>query len=147
MKDNIKTAVDMFQEGYSCSQAVLGTYAEQLGASKDTALKLASGLGGGIGRTGEICGAVTGAILVIGLKYGTTNPKDQTSKYECYSKARQFCEEFKARTGSLICRELLGFDFNTPEGMARSKQAGAFGHCPEFVQIAVEILDSMLTKS
>lgn len=146
MKDSVDQAVMMFNEGYSCSQSIFAAYAMQFGISQDTALKIAAGLGGGVGRTGEICGAVTGATLVLGLKFGTTDPKDKSAKYDCYSKVKTFCDEFKNRTGSLICRELLGFDFTSPDGAARSRQPGAFEHCPEFVKIAGEILDSMLEK-
>jgi C_GCAxxG_C_C family probable redox protein len=146
MKDRVKDAVEMFKEGYSCSQAIFATYGGELGIEREAALKIAAGLGGGIGKTGETCGALTGAILILGLKFGTTNPKDTSGKYHCYSKSKAFCDEFKARCGTLICRELLGFDFNTPEGLELSKQPGAFQHCPEFVQIAAEILESMLEK-
>jgi C_GCAxxG_C_C family probable redox protein len=147
MKNRIKDAVEMFGEGYSCSQAVVAAYADRFGVDRDAALRIASGLGGGLGRSGNVCGAVTGAILILGLKFGTTNPKDKSGKFECYNKVQFFCDEFRTRTGSLICRELLGFDFNTPEGMIHSKRPGAFEHCPEFVQIAAEILDSMLEKA
>jgi C_GCAxxG_C_C family probable redox protein len=144
MKERIKQAVEMFNEGYSCSQAIVAAYGDRFGVDKNTALKIASGLGGGVGRTGGICGAVTGATLILGLKYGTTNPKDKTAKYETYKKVQVFCEDFKTRAGSLICRELLGFDLGSPEGVLRAKQPGAFEHCPEFVQIAAEILETML---
>ncbi|MBM4103806.1 MAG: C_GCAxxG_C_C family protein [Planctomycetes bacterium] len=144
MNQRVKQAVEMFNEGYSCSQAIVAAYEDRFGVGKNTALKIASGLGGGVGLTGGICGAVTGAILILGLKYGTTNPKDKAAKYETYKKVQVFCDEFKTRAGSLICRELLGFDFMTPEGALLAKQPGAFEHCPEFVQIAAEILESML---
>jgi C_GCAxxG_C_C family probable redox protein len=147
MKQRIKQAVDLFNEGYSCSQAIVAAFADNFNLDRNTALKIASGLGGGVGRTGDMCGAVTGAVLVLGLQFGTTDPKDKTAKFETYKKVQLFIEEFKQQAGSLICRELLGFDFNTPEGIIRSKQPGAFEHCPEFVQIAAQILESMLEQS
>jgi len=146
MEQRIKQAVELFNEGYSCSQAIVAAYADKFNLDRNTALKIASGLGGGVGRTGDICGAVTGAVLVLGLQFGTTDPKDITAKFETYQKVQLFTEEFKHQAGSLVCRELLGFDFNTPEGIIRSKQPGAFEHCPEFVQIAAQILESMLDK-
>lgn len=142
----VKQTVEMFNEGYSCSQAIFTIYGVQFGIDKDTALKIGSGLGGGIGATGNTCGAAIGAVLVLGLKFGSTNPKDKNAKYATYKKVREFCDEFKARAGSLLCRELLGFDFMTPQGALRAKQPGAFEHCPEFVQIAAEILESMLKE-
>lgn len=144
MDDRVKYAVEMFNEGHSCSQAIAAAYGDRFGLDKDTALRIASGLGGGIGRTGNICGAVTGAVLILGLKFGTANPKDKNAKYATYKKVQDFCEEFQTRAGSLICRELLGFDLSGPEGALRAAQPGAFEHCPEFVQIAAEILESML---
>jgi C_GCAxxG_C_C family probable redox protein len=144
MENRVKRAVEMFSEGYSCSQAIVAAYGDRFGLDSSTALRIASGLGGGIGRTGNICGAVTGAILILGLKFGSTNPKDKNAKYAAYKKVQDFCEEFKAQSGSLICHELLGFDFMSPEGEMKSKQPGAFEHCPGYVQIAAEILESML---
>jgi len=144
MDDRVKQAVEMFNEGHSCSQAIVAAYGDRFGLDKNTALKIASGLGGGIGRTGNICGAVTGAILILGLKFGSTNPKDKTGKYAAYKKVQEFCEEFKDLAGSLICHELLGFDFMSPEGTLQAAQPGAFEHCPGYVQIAAELLESML---
>ncbi|MBN2513731.1 MAG: C_GCAxxG_C_C family protein [Sedimentisphaerales bacterium] len=146
MEQRIQQAVDLFEEGYSCSQAILAAYAGTFNLDRNTALRIASGLGGGVGRNGDMCGAVTGAVLVLGLQFGTTDPKDKTAKFETYKKVRMFTEEFKHRAGSVVCRELLGFDFNTPEGLIRVNQPGAFEHCPEFVRIAAEILESMLDK-
>jgi C_GCAxxG_C_C family probable redox protein len=144
MDNQVKQAVEMFNEGYSCSQAIFTIYGKQFGMDRDMALKIASGLGGGIGATGNTCGAALGAILILGLKFGSTNPKDKNAKYATYKKVREFCEEFKTRAGSLLCRELLGFDFMTPEGALRATQPGAFEHCPGYVEIAAEILESML---
>ncbi|MEN6307012.1 MAG: C-GCAxxG-C-C family protein [Anaerohalosphaeraceae bacterium] len=144
MSQRVKLAVDLFNEGFSCSQAIVAAYADQYGLDRNQALKIAAGLGGGIGRTGSVCGAVTGAILILGLRFGATDPKDKNAKFEAYKKVQLLNEEFKTRTGSLICRELLGFDFTTPEGGLRAKQPGAFEHCPEFVQIAAEIMETLL---
>jgi C_GCAxxG_C_C family probable redox protein len=144
MENRVKQAVEMFNEGYSCSQAIVAAYGEQFGLDRDTALKISSGLGGGLGRTGSICGAVTGAIRILGFKFGSTNPRDKNAKYATYKKVQEFCEEFKTSAGSLICHELLGFDFMTPEGDLKSAQPGAFEHCPGYVQIAAELLESKL---
>jgi C_GCAxxG_C_C family probable redox protein len=144
MDNEVKQAVEMFNEGYSCSQAIVAAYSDRFGLDRNTALKIASGLGGGVGRTGNICGAVTGAILILGLKFGSTNPKDKNAKYATYKKVRDFCEDFKTQAGSLICHELLGFDFMTQEGALKAALPGAFEHCPGYVQIAAELLESML---
>ena len=142
--DKAKHAVKLFDEGYNCSQAVLGAFAESFGMDEKTALTLASGFGGGMGRMGGVCGALTGAIMVLGLKYGSADASDKTAKHEMYRKTRTLAEELKLRSGSLYCRDLLGFDMSTDEGQLAAKQAGAFHDCPEFVRMAAEILEEML---
>lgn len=133
-------------EGYSCSQAVAAAYADRFHLKRDIALKISAGFGGGIGRTGNVCGSVTGAILILGLQFGAIDPKDRAGKHAAHGKVQLFCDRFRERTGSLLCNELLGFDFNTPEGIFCSKQPGAFENCPRFVQTATEILDSLLEE-
>ncbi len=89
-------AISLFQEGFNCSQSVLAAWCSRFGLDEETALKMAAGLGGGIGRTGGICGALTGAILVLGLRYGTADPKDKNTKYVLYRKTQTLMEQFKA---------------------------------------------------
>lgn len=144
--DTVEHAVSLFQKGYNCSQAVLAAWCEQFGLSKQTALKMAGGLGGGIGRTGEICGTLTGAILVLGLRYGTDAPNDKNTRYDLYRKTQDLMQRFKNHAGSLYCRQLLGFDMSTPEGLAASRKPGAFEPCPQFVRIAAESLDTLLKQ-
>jgi C_GCAxxG_C_C family probable redox protein len=143
MNQSEKT-VRLFEKGYNCSQAVLAAWAEQFQLPQETALKLAGGLGGGIGRSGEICGALTGAILVLGLRYGTADPHDKNTKYDLYRRTQDLMHRFKENAGSLYCRQLLGFDMDAPEGLAASQKPGAFDNCPQFVRIAAELLDKML---
>jgi C_GCAxxG_C_C family probable redox protein len=140
----VQRAVDLFEEGYSCSQAVTAAFADLFHLERDIALRISAGLGGGIGRTGSVCGAVTGAILILGLKFGVTDPKDKAGKLAAYEKVRLFGDRFRERTGSSICKDLLGFEFNTPEGTIRSQQPGAFERCPQLIQTAAEILESLL---
>ena len=137
-------AVQLFDEGYNCSQAVLGAFCESFGLDQKTAFTLASGFGGGLGCMGEVCGSLTGAIMVLSLKYGSADPADKTAKMQNYRKVKELAEEFKLQTGSVICRELLGFDMNTREGQLSAKQPDAFHDCPQFVRIAAEILEEML---
>jgi C_GCAxxG_C_C family probable redox protein len=135
-------AVKLFNSGYNCAQAVLAAFCEPLGLDRVTAYKLASGFGGGLGAKGEICGALSGAIMALGLKFGCSDP-DKTAKAETYRKTRELAEEFKLRTGSLYCRDLLGFDLGTPEGQSLAKKPGSFDKCDDFVKIAAEILQEM----
>jgi C_GCAxxG_C_C family probable redox protein len=109
----------------------------------ESALRVASGFGGGMGCMGEACGAVTGAIMVLGLRHGAATA-DREAKEQVYQKVSEFIQRFKARNGTMTCRELLGCDISTPEGLQRMRDQGLFTTlCPRFVQDAVEILEEM----
>jgi len=138
-------ALSCFKEGFSCSQAVFSTYAVDMGLSRETALKVSQAFGGGMGQMGEVCGAVTGAFMVIGLKYGRTKIDDDEAKRKTYALVKEFTEKFKARNGTIICRELLGCDIGTPEGNRVAKDKELFSTvCPSFVRDAVDILEKIL---
>lgn len=138
-------AVSIFKEGFNCSQAILSAYAEQLGLDREMSLKISGAFGGGMGRMGEICGAVTGAFMVIGLKYAKTRAEDEEKKEKTYRLVKEFVSRFKNRNGSIVCRELLGFDISTPEGMKQIKERNLFSVlCPKFVQDSAEILEEIL---
>jgi C_GCAxxG_C_C family probable redox protein len=139
-----QAAVELFNNGCNCSQAVLAIYGQEYGLSQENALRLAAGFGGGLGGTGGICGALTGACMALGLAFGPSVPGDKTGKAEMYRKIRILGEEFKKRAGATMCRDLLGFNLSTPEGQLAAKQPRAFDKCDEFVRIAAEILDGML---
>ncbi len=137
-------AVGSFCDGFLCSQAVLSAYCEEEGLERGLALKLATGLGGGMGRTAHTCGAVTGAILVIGLKKGPVETNDVASREETYYLVREFLNQFQQRHGSVECCSLLGCDIGTPEGYQRALDEGLFRRiCPGLVGSAVEILEEM----
>jgi C_GCAxxG_C_C family probable redox protein len=141
--DHVSKGVSFFNEGGNCSQAVLYAFAEELGLDETMAIKLASGFGGGIGCSGGVCGALTGAVLAMGLMTGNADVTDKTAKAETYRKTRLLCEEFKLRAGSMECRELLGFDMGRPEGQLAAKNPGAFHDCPGYVKIAIELVQEM----
>lgn len=103
-------AKELFLQGYNCSQAILGAFAEELGLDLETAMKLASSFGGGMGRLREVCGAVSGMFMVAGLKYGYTSPVDREGKTNHYKLIQQLAEDFTNKNGSIICRELLGLN-------------------------------------
>ena len=138
-------AVGCFNEGFNCAQALLSTYCTQFGLGSEFALKLAEGFGGGMGRMGETCGAVTGAFMVIGLKHGRTAARDKELQEKTYGMVKEFVDRFKARNGSIVCRELLGYDISTPEGMALAKQRKVIATlCPKYVRDAAEIVEQIL---
>jgi C_GCAxxG_C_C family probable redox protein len=114
--NEIEKAVDCFEEGFMCSQAMLTAYADRFGMDRQTALKVSAAFGGGMGRMGEICGAVTGAFMVIGLKYGRMAVPDTEAHEKTTVLVNEFAERFKSLNGSIICRELLGCDLSTGEG-------------------------------
>jgi C_GCAxxG_C_C family probable redox protein len=123
---------------------VLSSYAE--GIDQETALKIASGFGGGMGRMAETCGAVTGAMMILGLRFGGTTP-DREAKESVYARIRDFADRFQARNGSLVCRILIGCDISTPEGYEMAQEKSLFTTtCPKFVRDAAEILEEMLAK-
>lgn len=145
MRPRIKSALEYFQEGFSCSQAVLAAYSEELGLDKDTALKIAQPFGGGIAQMGEICGAVTGAFMVIGLKWGRTKADDVAAKNKTYDCMREFMRRFRSIHPSLICKDLLGFDLSSPIEHKKAEESGAFESlCPGLVQTAAEIVEDLL---
>ena len=148
MNPNAQKAQTMFQEGFNCAQAVLAACGEPRGLSHDVALHVAGPFGGGMAGMGETCGAVTGAFMVIGLKYAKTTPEDDLSKQNGYQLVRQFTARFKERNQTICCRELLGCDISTPQGMDRAKTMGLFKTiCPKLVHDAAEIVEELLTSS
>jgi C_GCAxxG_C_C family probable redox protein len=147
MSTKSEQAVSCFEEGFCCSQAVLSVYAEEFGLSRVTALKISRGFGGGMGRMALTCGAVTGALMAIGLKYGNADALDKQSREQAYGLVREFARRFEERNGSIICRDLLGCDISKPEGIKTAKENGLFTSvCPEMVRSAAEILEEMMNE-
>jgi len=138
-------AVESFKEGFSCSQAVVAAFSDLFELDRQKALKISQAFGGGMARMGLTCGAVTGAFMAIGLKYGRTRPEDGEAKEKTYALVHDFIREFKARHGSIVCRELIGVDLGTAEGHKQAIESGVFENlCCQYVQDAVEILDRIL---
>jgi C_GCAxxG_C_C family probable redox protein len=138
-------AAALFQEGFSCSQAVFATFSEDFGLDRDISLKLSQAFGGGMAHLGEACGAVTGAFMLIGLKYGRTRADDLEARDRTYAKMRQFADKFKALHCSIQCRCLLGLDIGTEEGMRLAREKNLFQTlCSNYVRNAVEIVEEIL---
>lgn len=138
-------ALQSFSNGFNCAQSVFSAYCEKLGLDKETALKISTSFGGGMGNTGQTCGAVTGALMLIGLKHGKYLPNDNVSKEKTYALVQEFSRKFKAKNGSLNCTELLGCDIGTAEGAkyARDNQLTK-KICPELVKEAANIIGQLL---
>jgi C_GCAxxG_C_C family probable redox protein len=140
------TAVALFSDGYSCSQAVLAAFARDLGLEHEAALKLASAFGGGIGRRGDVCGAVSGALMALGLALGHSG-NDDASKDATVELVRSFLERFEAAHGSVTCRTLIGHS-DSPEGRQKARDAGVFQSiCPALVADAARLVSSVLDEA
>lgn len=138
-------AVELFNQGFSCSQAVISAYADAVGLDPETALKVAAGFGGGMGRMAGTCGAITGAVMILGLKFGGATAENAEAKEKTYKRVRELVARFKARHGTMTCCELLGQDISTPEGLREAKDQQLFTtRCPKFVQSAAEILEELI---
>lgn len=138
-------AESLLKSGLNCCQAMLMAYAAEHGLTREDAMRIGSGFGGGMGGMGGMgltCGAVTGAYMVIGLKYPRP---DREHGAESSRRVQAFSQRFCRAHGTCACRELLGYDISTPEGNAAAREAGAFQRvCPKLVRSAAEILDQVL---
>ena len=144
-KSKTEQALLTFADGFSCSQSIVSSFGVDYGLSREKLLRVSGAFGAGMARMAETCGAVTGAFMVIGLKHGRTRIEDQESKETTYKLVREFVRRFKARNGTVLCRELLGCDLGTAEGM-RVAHANNLIHtrCPKFVKDAAELIEEML---
>jgi C_GCAxxG_C_C family probable redox protein len=140
----VEKTEELFQGGLNCAQALLSAYGPGLGLDQDNALKIAGAFGSGMGM-GETCGAVTGALMVVGLKHTKVKGLDYFSKEETYDIAAEFIIRFQERNGTVVCRELLGCDVSTIEGLRVARKEKKFKkQCPNYVRDAAEILEEML---
>lgn len=146
MKNHAAIAEEKFSGGYNCAQSVLFSFCEELGLDADTALKIACGFGAGMGRKGEVCGAVSGGVMVLGLKCGRGEKEERAQTDALYAKIRELIDRFSAKHGSCICRELLsGCNLATPEGQAYYWENQCFnGICRPCVRDAAEIVADLL---
>ncbi len=146
MTTRSEQAVSKFMEGYNCAQSVFFSFCDDLHMDQDTALKLACGFGAGMGRKEEVCGAVSGGIMVLGAKYGRGENEDRTATEKTYAKTRELLDQFAKKRGTFLCRQLLnGCELTTEEGQKQFKENDLLNKiCKPCVQDAVEILESIL---
>ncbi len=143
-----ETAKALFLEGYNCSQAVFGAFAEDLGLDFDTAMKLTSSFGGGMGRLREVCGGVSGMFLAAGLEYGYSDPHDKDAKAKHYERIQELAAAFREENGSIICRELLHLP-GGPDSPVPEERTGAYYKqrpCAELVECAANIFENYLEE-
>jgi len=133
-------AVKRFLEGYNCAQSVLSTVFEHWNGENELIPKIATAFGGGIGRCGSICGALTGGIMAIGIKYGTNEPFLE-KRLKAYELAQKLYKRFERQHGSVLCRELIGYDLSNPEELEKARESKVFEEkCVNFVRDVVETL-------
>ncbi len=141
----LQKSAELFGNGYNCAQSVLAASAADVGIDLNSALKIASGFAAGLGYRGEMCGAVVGAYLAIGMKYGFTQPAEQDKKDKTYQLISEFLKEFKRRNGTIFCKELIEYDPSDPDQLSQAREQNVFREkCPKFVQDSSEILEKIL---
>lgn len=144
---DVSRAAQMFRDGCACSQAILDVYGTPLGMPHDEAMRVAAGFAGGM-RLGETCGAVTGAFMVMGLRHCSTDCNTPGGRAEVYARVVDFADRFRQRNGSISCRELLGCDISTADGMKQAREQNLFNTtCVKMVEDASEILEEMEMES
>jgi C_GCAxxG_C_C family probable redox protein len=142
---NSGNAVNAFQSGLHCAQAILSTYSGQLGLDQGTALKIAAGFGAGMARMQNTCGAVTGAVMVMGLKMIDKNTSREMLRDTFYSSIQEFFRRFREKNGTTECRDLLNCDLKTPEGQkVFHDNKLSVTVCEKCVRDAADLLDEML---
>lgn len=147
MQTKGEIAKQYFLDGYNCAQAVVLAFAQDFGLDKKTAVMLSSSFGGGMGRLREVCGAVSGMFMVLGLKYGYESPEDNQAKKELYKKVQEVAGLFKDDNGSIICRELLGLNQtgkSDPTPDLRTESYYKKRPCKDLVQFAADLVDEYI---
>jgi C_GCAxxG_C_C family probable redox protein len=148
MSKHSKLAKELYNKGYNCSQAVFAAFCDETGLDFDTAIKIASSFGGGMGRLREVCGAVSGMFMAAGLKYGYSNPSDNLSKSKHYKLIQYLAEKFKEENGSIVCRELLfpAANKDNTDTLAVTTVKKRKRPCAELVEQAAELLDQYIEE-
>lgn len=142
-ESRVQKAVGLFESGYNCAQSVFAAYADLFGMDMQTALKMSSAMGAGVGRMREVCGVVSSMAMLAGLKEGNDDPGDEEAKAHIYGLVRMMSAKFKERHGTIICRELLGIEgmeesarptVRTPEFYASRPCRGLIAHAAEIIE-------------
>ncbi len=144
VQSKVEKSAEYFKNGFNCSQSVFTTFATEMGMSEELALRVATQFGGGA-RKGEMCGAVSGALMVLGLKYGHYHYDAPDEKGNAYKIAEEYMNRFIEKQGTVVCRELLGYDVSKPEDKEKIKEQDLFHiTCPKMIQCATEIVEEMM---
>lgn len=142
--DHSILAGDLFLGGYNCAQSVVVAFCDVTGLDKDFSARMASSFGGGMGRLREVCGAVSGMLMVLGLLYGYDTPGDDISKKAQYRDVQALCGQFREEVGSIVCREILKNPSTDPTPSPRTAEYYAVRPCARMVMTAARILDGYI---
>jgi C_GCAxxG_C_C family probable redox protein len=142
-----KKATERFSGGYNCAQSVLLTIFEHWKGKNDLIPKIATGFGGGIGRCGSVCGALTGGVMAIGVRYGTDEQSPE-KRQKAYELSRKLYKEFENRHGSVFCKDLIGYDLSNPDDLKKARSTKVSEEkCPVFIRTVMECLIDITTGS
>ena len=143
--NHAEKAFDLFKSGYNCAQAVAVSFCDLTGLTEKQAARIASSFGGGMGRLREVCGAVSGMFMVLGILYGYDDPKDDTTKKQLYTDVQALADRFKAESGSIICREILKNPPSDPNPSPRTAEYYAMRPCERMVYNAACLMDEFIS--
>ncbi len=145
--DHGERAYGLFLQGYNCAQSVVVAFSEDMGMEPDFAARISSSFGGGVGRMREVCGAVSGMAMVLGVLYGYDTPGDDTVKQAHYARVQELAGEFRRRCGSIVCRELLDNPSADPVPTPRTEDFYHRRPCGGFVRLAAELVEDYLRRN
>ncbi len=135
-------AVDLFYQGYNCSQSTVAPFHQEMMCDFNCVVKMASSFGGGMGKMGEVCGALTGVFMAVGAIKGYDDPKNKEAKEEHYELIQRLAKKFKEENGSLLCRELLELSESNPKPTTRPPHK----RCEYYVRFAASLMEDELSK-
>ena len=142
--DHRTYAAELFLQGYNCAQAVAVAFCDVTGLDPDQTAKLMSSFGGGMGRMREVCGAVSGMLMVAGHLYGYCDPADEVAKKNHYALVQELAGKFREQAGSIVCREILKNPPSDPAPTPRTEEFYKQRPCARLVVLAAQILDEYI---
>ena len=145
--DRGERAAELFMEGYNCAQAVAVAFCDTVGLTADRAARMASSFGGGMGRMREVCGAVSGMLLIAGLLYGYETPGDDVSKKTHYARVQALAGRFREQAGSIVCREILKNPPSDPNPTPRTAEFYKKRPCVRMVSLAASVLEEYISEN
>ena len=144
--DRSERAAQLFLKGYNCSQSVVIAFSDLTGLDSEQSARLASSFGGGMGRMREVCGAVSGMYLVLGMLYGYSDPLDYEGKRQQYGVIQELAAKFREKAGSIVCREILKNPPSDPAPTVRTQQFYAQRPCARMIMLAVSLLEDYIRE-